>query len=310
MGKILAVCISEKKGISKINVKKSKVIENHGFEGDAHAGKWHRQVSLLAKESLDEMEKMGVKIECGGFAENLTTEGIEMVSLTIGTKLQTGKDGVLLEVTQIGKECTTPCQIYRKLGHCILPSQGIFSKVIKGGTVKTGDKIEILKETGIHSGTLIISDRSSRGERPDACGKIIEDYLKNSSVTTTRYKIVPDDKKVISEVLKNWSESGGIDLIITSGGTGFSPRDNTPEATKKIVQKEAPGLAEIIRAKGALKTERAYLSRGIAGIRKKTLIINMPGSPKGVLDALEAVTPLLPHAIEVMRGEVKDCNVK
>ena len=160
----------------------------------------------------------------------------------------------------------------------------------------------------IRAGILITSDRSARGEREDASGKIMEDALNKLSCSITEYKIVPDDRETISNVLKDWADSGKLDLIITSGGTGVSPRDNTPEATLSVIEKEAPGIAELIRAKGALKTERAYLSRGTAGIRKQTLIINVPGSPKGVGDAMEAVSPILPHAIEVLRGEVKDCH--
>ncbi|RKY89859.1 molybdenum cofactor biosynthesis protein [candidate division KSB1 bacterium] len=308
MGEIIAVCISEKRGTSKKNIKKGVLRENYGLEGDAHAGKWHRQVSLLAKESLEEIEKTGMKIGCGGFAENITTKGIELVSLNIGTRLSVGNEKALLEVTQIGKECKDPCQIYKKLGNCILPSQGIFTKVLRGGMVKVGDKIEVLREGKFQAGTLIVSDRCSRGERKDLSGKIIEDLLRDISCSVIRYTIVPDELEDISGVLKQWSDSGELDLIFTSGGTGFSPRDNTPEATRKVIQKEAPGIAEFIRAKGACKTERAYLSRGIAGIRKKTLIVNLPGSPDGVKDAVTTLTAIIPHAIEVLRGDVKDCQ--
>jgi len=162
-----------------------------------------------------------------------------------------------------------------------------------------------LKE--IRAGILITSDRSAKGERPDASGKFIIDAIKKLSGSITEEKIVPDDRKTIADVLKDWADSGNFDVIITSGGTGFSPRDNTPEATRSVIEKEAPGIAELIRSKGALKTERAYLSRGISGIRNRTLIINLPGSPGGVKDSMEAVSSLLHHAVEVLRGEIKDC---
>ena len=306
MGKILAVCTSEKKGVPKDNVKKAFLKENHGVVGDAHAGPGIRQVSLLAKESLDMMRKMGLKIGCGGFGENLTTSGIELTSIAIGTRIKAGR--ALLEITKIGKECKKPCAIYRKHGSCILPHEGVFAKVIEGGTVKQRDTIEIIPEGKMTAGILIISDRSASGERQDECGERIKRALRKIDAQAVRFKIIPDDADTIASSLKKWSDDGGIDLIITSGGTGLSPRDVTPEATKKILAREAPGLAEMMRVESAKKTKFAYLSRGLAGIRKKTLIVNLPGSPKAVKECMEILSPLLPHAIEVMKGEVKDCH--
>jgi MOSC domain-containing protein YiiM len=140
MAKIVAVCKSEKKGTRKKVVGQCE-IKDGGLTGDAHADcNTHRQVSLLAIESIDKMRAMGLKVGPGSFAENLTTEGIELVTLPIGTKLSIGKD-IILEVTQIGKECHTPCAIYRQAGTCVMPTEGIFGKVIRGGTVKNGDAI-------------------------------------------------------------------------------------------------------------------------------------------------------------------------
>ena len=140
MAKIVAVCKSEKKGTRKKVVGKCEVADG-GLTGDAHADcATHRQVSLLAIESIDKMRALGLKVGPGSFAENLTTEGIELVTLPIGTKLSIGND-VVLEVTQIGKECHTPCAIYRQAGTCVMPTEGIFGKVIRSGIVKTGDTI-------------------------------------------------------------------------------------------------------------------------------------------------------------------------
>ncbi len=140
MAKIVAVCKSEKKGTRKKVVGQCQVADG-GLVGDAHADCCtHRQVSLLAIESIDKMRALGLKVGPGSFAENLTTEGIDLVILPIGTKLSIGKD-VVLEVTQIGKECHTHCAIYRQAGTCVMPTEGIFGKVIRGGTVKTGDEI-------------------------------------------------------------------------------------------------------------------------------------------------------------------------
>lgn len=143
MGKIVAVCMSLHKGERKKNIKTCEVLENYGIKGDAHAGPWHRQISLLAKESIIKMVKKGLDVGVGDFAENLTTEGIDLVNLPIGTKLKVGE--ILLEVTQIGKKCHSKCAIFELAGDCIMPKEGIFTRVLKGGTVSVGDDIEVIK---------------------------------------------------------------------------------------------------------------------------------------------------------------------
>jgi MOSC domain-containing protein YiiM len=140
MAKVLAVCISEKKGERKKPVESVELRENHGIVGDGHAGDWHRQVSLLAQESIDKMRAMGLDVSAGDFAENITTSGIDLVSLPIGSRLQVGE--ALLEVTQIGKECHTRCAIYYQAGDCVMPKEGIFARVITGGIIKPEDGIE------------------------------------------------------------------------------------------------------------------------------------------------------------------------
>lgn len=139
MARVEAVCISEKKGERKVPVAAAVLRENHGIVGDAHAGDWHRQVSLLAEESIDKMRALGLDVTAGDFAENITTSGIELVSLPIGSRLQIGE--TLLEVTQIGKECHTRCAIFYQAGDCVMPKEGIFAKVITGGIIKPGDGI-------------------------------------------------------------------------------------------------------------------------------------------------------------------------
>jgi len=142
MATVLAVCISEHKGERKKPVESVELRENHGIVGDGHAGDWHRQVSLLAQESIDKMRAMGLDVNAGDFAENITTSGINLVSLPIGTRLQVG--ATLLEVTQIGKECHTRCAIYYQAGDCVMPKEGIFAKVVSGGVIKPGDEIQSL----------------------------------------------------------------------------------------------------------------------------------------------------------------------
>ncbi|MBI2469684.1 MAG: MOSC domain-containing protein [Planctomycetes bacterium] len=145
MGKIVAVCISEKKGVQKCDVGTRKLIEHFGLEGDAHAGKWHRQVSLLARESADIMREKGLNIKDGDFGENIVTEGIELKSLPIGTVLKIG-DCIIIRVTQIGKLCHDRCAIYYKAGDCIMPREGIFAEILTGGTIKAGDEITIVEK--------------------------------------------------------------------------------------------------------------------------------------------------------------------
>lgn len=139
--KIMAVCISEKKGTQKTNVHSVDVIEDFGIQKDAHAGKWHRQISLLSYEAIEDFKRKGAEIDDGAFGENIIVEGIVLNELPIGTKLKS--NDVLLEVTQIGKECHHHCQIYQKMGDCIMPKLGIFARVIKGGKLSEGDPIEI-----------------------------------------------------------------------------------------------------------------------------------------------------------------------
>ena len=144
MAKVVAVNISEKKGEIKIPIEKGYFKVNHGLEGDAHAGDWHRQVSLLAQESIDKMNSLGImNLDSGKFAENITTEGLVLYELPIGTKLRIGE--TLMEVTQIGKECHKGCAIRSQVGDCIMPREGIFAKVLEGGFVKAGDEIELIK---------------------------------------------------------------------------------------------------------------------------------------------------------------------
>ena len=141
MGKVIAVCISPAKGTQKTNVGEGTFIEDFGIQGDAHAGKWHRQVSLLSYDKIEEFRQRGAEVENGAFGENLVVEGIDFRSLPVGTRLYCSD--VILEMTQIGKECHHGCPIFQKMGDCIMPREGVFARVIKGGKIKTGDEMQI-----------------------------------------------------------------------------------------------------------------------------------------------------------------------
>ena len=140
MGKIMAVCISEKRGTQKKNIEKVRLIENFGLEGDAHGGNWHRQVSLLSYEKVRAFEEKGISVEDGAFGENLLVEGFDFKNLPVGTRFRCGE--VLLEMTQIGKECHSHCEIYQAVGDCIMPREGVFAIVLHGGTIRKGDLLE------------------------------------------------------------------------------------------------------------------------------------------------------------------------
>ncbi|MBQ1785821.1 MAG: MOSC domain-containing protein [Turicibacter sp.] len=144
MSKVIAICTSEKKGTAKHMVQEATLIENHGIEGDAHAGKWHRQVSLLALEKIEDFNNKGANVDFGAFGENLVISGIKLNELPVGQKIQIGE--VELEVTQIGKECHTRCAIYYRVGQCIMPKNGIFTRVLKGGKVKVNDECRLIDE--------------------------------------------------------------------------------------------------------------------------------------------------------------------
>ncbi|MGA2361840.1 MAG: MogA/MoaB family molybdenum cofactor biosynthesis protein [Candidatus Aminicenantales bacterium] len=156
-------------------------------------------------------------------------------------------------------------------------------------------------------GILTVSDKGARGEREDKSGPAIREIMEANGAEILRYRVVPDEPDLIRAALIEWSDEG-IDLILTTGGTGFSPRDWTPEATKAVMEREAPGISEAIRQAGMKKTPTAMLSRAAAGIRKSTLIINLPGSEKGVLESLEAIMDALPHGIDVLKGTAGECG--
>ena len=160
----------------------------------------------------------------------------------------------------------------------------------------------------IKVGILTISDKGSRGEREDQSGKVIEEVVKKINGEVKYYQIIPDEKDIIQEELIKAVDKLHLDLILTTGGTGLAKRDVTPEATSAIIEKEVPGISEIIRSESFKKTNRAILSRGMAGIRKKSLIINLPGSPKGVRESLEIVLEALPHGIEILKGQATECG--
>ena len=158
------------------------------------------------------------------------------------------------------------------------------------------------------AGVLTISDKGSRGERIDGSGPIAQKYIEQLSIAMDKYEIVPDDADIISSRLKEWSDKDGLDLIVTSGGTGLSEKDVTPEATLGVIEKQVPGITEAMRIGSAKQAPTAMLSRAVAGSRGKCLIVNLPGSPSGVKDCMEILSPVLVHALETLHGLIGDHN--
>ncbi len=156
----------------------------------------------------------------------------------------------------------------------------------------------------IHAVALTVSDRCSRGEQEDVSGATLVELLKEMGATISAWEIVPDDLELLADKLRAFAERADVNLIVTTGGTGFSPRDNTPEATRTVIEREAPGLAEAMRMESLKQTPMAMISRGVCGIRGGALIVNLPGSPAGVRESFNVIKPVLPHAIALLAGEL------
>lgn len=304
MGKVIAACISEAKGTQKQNVHKVKLIEDFGIEGDAHAGKWHRQVSLLSWDKIEEFRKRGAEVEDGAFGENLVVEGIDFSKLPVGTKLKC--NDVILQLTQIGKECHHGCAIFQKMGDCIMPREGVFTKVLKGGIISVGDELEI-SSNPLRVAIITSSDSGFDGKREDKSGPVIEGMMLDAGYQVTEMVVLPDEKEMLEAKLRQICDENTADLILTTGGTGFSPRDIMPEATKAVSERDVPGIPEAMRYYSFQITGRAMLTRAAAGIRKRTLIVNMPGSPKAVRECLEYILPHLKHGLEILTERVNNC---
>lgn len=308
MGKVVAVCVSSERGTQKQNVGSGRFVVGWGIEGDAHAGRWHRQVSMLGLDQIAAFNARGAGVEPGAFGENLVVEGFEFRALPVGTLLRCG--GVLLEITQIGKECHNHCEIYRRMGDCIMPREGVFARVLCEGVIRVGDEMAVEARQGVRpwqSAVITLSDKGARGERMDESGPAIAGRLKAAGYEVVEQLLIADDAEMLKKQLCRLADQRQLDLVLTTGGTGFSPRDVTPEATLAVAERSAPGIAEAIRAASLAVTSRAMLSRGTAVIRGKTLIINLPGSPKACMESMDVFLDVVPHGLELLRGEASDC---
>lgn len=302
--KILSVNISEKKGTIK---KPVSIIEinDQGVVGDAHAGFKNREISLLGIESFRKFEQSaGRKVAFGEFAENLTTEGMELFKTHPLDRFS--NDSVELEVTQIGKKCHGDrCAIFREVGNCVMPVEGIFTRIIKGGKIKAGDFLEYHpKEFKIL--VITLSDRAAKGEYEDKSGPKVVEYLNQYFERKERKYhidtiIIPDHAKSL-EILLDTAKKENIDLLITTGGTGIGPADITVDVVKPRLTKEIPGIMELIRFKYGQEKPQALVSRAVAGVMGQTLVFTLPGSVRGVSEYMDEILKSLEHLIYMLHS--------
>lgn len=308
-GKLMAICISEHRGTQKKQVEEAVLKENWGIAGDAHGGNWHRQVSLLSLEKIEEFRQKGAKIDYGAFGENLVVEGFDFRNLPVGTRIRIRK--AVLELTQIGKECHSHCEIFKAMGDCIMPREGVFAKVVTGGDIRPGDEVRLLpleNKRPFTAAVITLSDKGSIGEREDKSGPLIRELLEAQGYQVIETLLLPDGRPALEKQLCRLADQRQVNVIFTTGGTGFSERDMTPEATLAVCDRMANGIAEAIRQYSLTITGRAMLSRAVSGIRKKTLIVNLPGSPKAVRESLEYILPHLSHGLGILRGSDGECG--
>lgn len=301
---VISVNISEKKGTIKHPVNEITITKS-GVMNDAHAGNWHRQVSLLAVESIEKFSREAKrKINCGEFAENITTRGIDLAKCHIFDRFEIGETE--LELTQIGKECHgTTCAIFREVGNCVMPKEGIFCRVINTGTIKPTDGIFYVPKI-VNVSIITLSDRASCGIYEDRSGPKIKELVESFlSAKHDNYEIeitvIPDDAEALLRLL-NECRNNNTDYVFTTGGTGIGERDITVETVSGVLDKELPGVMELIRVKYGMEKPNALLSRGIAGTMGKTLVYTLPGSVKAVTEYMNEITKTMEHALYMVHG--------
>lgn len=301
---VISVNISKKKGEIKLPVSKI-VLNSQGVVGDAHAGDWHRQVSILGKESFEAFKALSGRMPAWGeFAENITTEGMEVFKTHPGDRFTCGK--VVLEVTQIGKKCHGDgCAIFREVGTCVMPKEGIFTRVISSGTIVPGDTLEFHPKQ-YKALVVTLSDRASSGVYEDISGpklvKRVENYFADLGLNVeVNYLVIPDDKHVLTDVLKD-AKREEVNVVFTTGGTGVGVRDITPDVVRGMLDKEIPGIMELIRVKYGSDKPNALLSRGVVGLMGETFVYTLPGSVKAIDEYMDEITKTLYHLFLMRMG--------
>lgn len=301
---ILSTNVSLKKGTIKLP-QSSITLTSFGVDGDAHAGSWHRQVSLLGIESIEKFSKEANRnIAFGEFAENITTEGIRLYEMQPFDRLR--GENIELEVTQIGKKCHgSNCTIFQEVGNCVMPKEGIFARVIAGGELKAGLQLQYVPKV-YKVMVITLSDRASKGEYEDKSGpllsKLVRDHFeKENKKTDIASYLIADSAAALTALLAKARENN-YDLILTTGGTGIGPRDISPDIVRRHLDKEIPGIMEHIRTKFGADKPNALLSRGVAGTIGKGLAFTLPGNPKAIDEYCLEIFKVLDHAYLMLHG--------
>ena len=256
-----------------------------------------RQLSLLSAEKIEAFRKK-IWVDYGAFGENLVVEGFDFRTLPVTSRFAIGD--AVLEMTQIGKECHNDCVIKQQTGECIMPREGVFARVLQGGEIHVGDEVTLLpalENPPLRAAVITLSDKGSRGEREDKSGPLIVEMLTAAGYKVEETMILPDEAAALKAQLIRLADGRQVNLILTTGGTGFSP----------VADRNAPGIAEAMRYHSLSITPRGMLSRAASVLRGKTLIINLPGSPKAVQENLEYILPSLEHGVRIAAGLDGEC---
>jgi len=303
---VVSVNISSKRGTIKKPVPQIKLTTN-GIMGDAHAGEWHRQICMLSEESANRFaSNAGIMIEPGELAENITTHGINVEDIAILDRFKIGETEI--EVTQIGKVIDIDedgYMIVRGIRNTVTPKEGIFLRVIKGGVIKANDKIDHIPRF-MKFMVITLSDRISKGKGIDKSGpkilEMAENFFRGKRWHISFSNIVlPDDSRSLRRTIQN-ALTDGVDFIVTTGGTGISPRDITVEVVGSMVEKTIPGIMEYIRVKSGESNPNALLSRSIAGLIGKSIIYTLPGSERAVREYMGVILKTLEHSVYMLNG--------
>lgn len=301
---VVSVNVSEEKGTVKHSVSEVR-IDEQGIVGDGHAGAWHRQVSMLSEEIIKEFAgEVGREIKPGEFAENITTRGLDLRNVAVLDRVIVNE--VELEVTQIGKGCHgDACAIFREVGKCVMPREGVFCRVLHGGNIRPGAGIRhIARPFCIR--VITMSDRASRGEYEDRSGPKVKELLEEFFAGKRWHhriemKLLPDDTECLRKELEAAREEE-VGALFTTGGTGVGPHDITPDVVAHLIDKEVPGIMEHIRVKFGARKPNALLSRGIAGIMGQTLVYTLPGSAKAVEEYMGEILKTFEHLVFMIHG--------
>jgi len=299
-GKVLSVNLSDERGVKE--PVSELILTEKGIQGDVHAGHWNRQVSIIDQSHIHRFKGITEARDTrfGEFAENITAKGLQDIDFQTFDLLKIGN--AILEVTQVGKPFHDQ---FRELGNYVMPRVGIFCRVKKPGTIKPNDAIEVIPKV-YHALVITLSDRASAGEYEDRSGpKVVEfldTYFNKLGVRyQTERMVISDSSNELTQILAK-AKKDNIDIIITTGGTGIGKRDITVETVQPMLDKEIPGVMELIRMKYGIEKPNALLSRGIAGVMGNSLVYTLPGSVKAVNEYMTEILKTIQHLIYMLHG--------